>query len=242
MAPAPDPANGHAYVDLGLRRDGNKILFATMNIGATSPEDSGDYFAWGETSKRYTSLGEFGVLIEDGDDVFYGRQIVGNEFDYENAPFSAGTYWSYTKYNSSDNKQTLDASDDVAVALWGGNWRMPDKMDLEFLLNETYCTVEWNPNFNSTGVAGLVVSGKGDYSENRIFLPVTDCADGDAVSHLNEITILFYWSRSLVQDNADMEYAYSLHLEGDPQIDDPLVDGMYRYDGLPVRPVLVIPE
>lgn len=38
--------NGHEYVDLGLP---SGTLWATMNVGATSPEDYGDYFAWGET-------------------------------------------------------------------------------------------------------------------------------------------------------------------------------------------------
>lgn len=37
--------NGHEYVDLGLP---SGTLWATMNVGADSPEDYGDYFAWGE--------------------------------------------------------------------------------------------------------------------------------------------------------------------------------------------------
>ena len=40
-------ANGHEYVDLGL-----SVKWATMNVGATSPEDYGDYFAWGETEPK----------------------------------------------------------------------------------------------------------------------------------------------------------------------------------------------
>ena len=41
--------NGHEYIDLGL-----SVLWATCNIGATRPEDYGDYFAWGETeTKKY---------------------------------------------------------------------------------------------------------------------------------------------------------------------------------------------
>ena len=39
--------NGHAYVDLGL-----SVKWATCNVGASSPEDNGDYFAWGETSTK----------------------------------------------------------------------------------------------------------------------------------------------------------------------------------------------
>ena len=41
--------NGHEYVDLGLP---SGLLWATCNVGATSPEEYGDYFAWGETSTK----------------------------------------------------------------------------------------------------------------------------------------------------------------------------------------------
>ena len=41
--------NGHEYVDLGLP---SGIKWATCNVGANSPEDYGDYFAWGETSPK----------------------------------------------------------------------------------------------------------------------------------------------------------------------------------------------
>lgn len=37
---------GHEYVDLGLR---SGVKWATCNLGASSPEENGDYFAWGET-------------------------------------------------------------------------------------------------------------------------------------------------------------------------------------------------
>ena len=40
---------GHGYVDLGLP---SGLKWATCNVGASSPEDYGDYFAWGETSPK----------------------------------------------------------------------------------------------------------------------------------------------------------------------------------------------
>lgn len=43
--------NGHAYVDLGLP---SGTLWATCNVGATTPEGYGDYFAWGETTTKST--------------------------------------------------------------------------------------------------------------------------------------------------------------------------------------------
>lgn len=212
-----DPTNGHAYVDLGLRSNGNKILFATMNIGASAPQEYGDYFAWGETSKRYTSIN--------------GTSIIGGTFEESNAPFySDGVY---TKYNDTDNKVTLDASDDVAVALWGGSWRMPDKADLEFLLDNTYCTAEWTADYNSTGVAGLVVTGKGDYVGNSIFLPEAGCASYDSIVSGSGGYLLN--SRFEFADTA----AWILLFSNEFQVVNP---GAGRDTGWSVRPVLVLPE
>ncbi len=47
-------ADGHEWVDLGLP---SGLKWATCNVGANSPEDYGDYFAWGETTPNssYTS-------------------------------------------------------------------------------------------------------------------------------------------------------------------------------------------
>ncbi len=39
--------NGHEYVDLGL-----SVKWAACNIGASSPSDYGNYYAWGETSTK----------------------------------------------------------------------------------------------------------------------------------------------------------------------------------------------
>ncbi len=41
--------NGHEYVDLGLP---SGLLWATCNVGATNPEDYGNYYAWGETETK----------------------------------------------------------------------------------------------------------------------------------------------------------------------------------------------
>ena len=39
--------NGHEWVDLGL-----SVLWATCNVGALSPSDYGNYYAWGETKTK----------------------------------------------------------------------------------------------------------------------------------------------------------------------------------------------
>lgn len=56
--------NGHEYVDLGL-----SVKWATCNVGATSPEDYGHYFAWGETrpKEKYTEENSltYGIQMSD---------------------------------------------------------------------------------------------------------------------------------------------------------------------------------
>lgn len=96
-------------VDLGL-----SVKWADMNIGASKPEDYGDYFAWGEI----TSKSLFGW---------------NNYKWYDNDAM--------TKYGTVDNKTILDISDDAARANWGGSWRMPTREELDELRNE--CTWTW---------------------------------------------------------------------------------------------------
>ena len=51
MGSASGAHNGHEYVDLGLP---SGLKWATCNVGANSPEEYGDYFAWGETEPKTT--------------------------------------------------------------------------------------------------------------------------------------------------------------------------------------------
>lgn len=82
-APVPEPPkpptvsdptgfiNGHGYVDLGLP-SGTK--WATCNVGASSPSDYGDYFAWGEIApKEYYDRGNCVTYGKD-----YGGDIGGD--------------------------------------------------------------------------------------------------------------------------------------------------------------------
>lgn len=121
-------ANGHEYVDLGLP---SGTLWATCNVGAESPEDYGDYFAWGETEPKteYTS----------------------NTYKWCNG----GNLSNITKYNSSDNKMILELEDDAAYVNWGSSWRMPTIQEQEELRTE--CTWTWS---TQNGVNGYKVTSK----------------------------------------------------------------------------------
>ena len=74
--------NGHEYVDLGL-----SVKWATCNVGATSPEDYGHYFAWGETSpkEKYT----------EENSLTYGKQMsdISGNAQYDAATANWGGKW-----------------------------------------------------------------------------------------------------------------------------------------------------
>ena len=79
--------NGHAAVDLGL-----SVKWATCNVGADSPEDYGNYYAWGETEAKssYTKSNSdtYGVDLDD---------ISGNA-EYDVATANWGDSWRLPTY------------------------------------------------------------------------------------------------------------------------------------------------
>ena len=134
--------NGHEYVDLGL-----SVKWATMNVGAKTPEEYGDYFAWGETTTKST-------------------------YNWSTYKYCNGSSSTLTKYNikssygTVDNKTKLDLSDDAARANWGGSWRMPTDAEMTELRNN--CTWTWT---SQNGVNGYKVTSTSRSNGNSIFLP-----------------------------------------------------------------------
>ncbi|MBE6321126.1 MAG: DUF1566 domain-containing protein [Bacteroidales bacterium] len=156
--------NGHEYVDLGL-----SVKWATMNVGASTPEDYGDYFAWGETSTKST-------------------------YNWSTYTLCKGSSSTLTKYNTSssygtvDNKTTLELSDDAARANWGGSWRMPTDAEMTELREQ--CTWTWT---SQNGVNGCKVTSKSN--GNSIFLPAAGYRNVSALSNAGSNGR--YWSSSL---------------------------------------------
>ena len=98
------------YVDLGL-----SVKWATCNVGATTPEEYGDYFAWGEIKHKYT-------------------------YEWTTYKWCYGSGSSITKYGV-DGRTVLDKEDDVAAVILGGAWRMPTESELNEL--KTQCIWTW---------------------------------------------------------------------------------------------------
>lgn len=145
-----DMHNGHEYVDLGLP---SGLKWATCNIGASSPEDYGGYYAWGETTTKST----------------YGWS------NYKHGYKEEGALIHLTKYFGSDAKMVLESGDDVAHLMWGGNWRMPTSSEIKELLDN--CTGTW---CTQNGVNGYKVTSK--KNGNSIFLPAAGYYLGNSLT------------------------------------------------------------
>jgi len=216
--------NAVEYVDLGL-----SVRWATFNVGATSPEEHGDYYAWGETEPYY----EDGYAREDPQ-AHWKTGITG--FYLSSYKYCNGANNTFTKYCSdskkgyngfTDSKTTLDPEDDVAHVKWGGNWRMPTKTELEELTNKANCS--WSRIIQENGIVGyLITSKKTGYEDRSIFLIASGYRLGEDMYN-NRCDL---WSSSL--DTSDPNYAsdlysYSSNSHG--------VSHSYRYTGNCVRPV-----
>ncbi len=168
-----NPHAGVEAVDLGLP-SGTK--WANMNVGASKPEDYGDYFAWGETMPKDT-------------------------YDWTSYKWCNGSSNTLTKYCTdasygnngfTDNKTVLDMEDDAARANWGGDWRMPTKADFDELKANT--TNEWT---TVNGVYGRKFTSTSN--GNSIFLPAAGLRQNDELYYdgLNGD----YWSSSLEESS-----------------------------------------
>ena len=111
--------NGHDYVDLGLS---SGTLWATMNVGASKPSDSGLYFQWGDIT---------GYTAEQ-----VGKGEGKKAFIWADYKWSIdGSSSNFSKYNTAG--ATLELADDAANANMGGSWHMPSPTQLKELTANT---------------------------------------------------------------------------------------------------------
>lgn len=204
LGPAVDT---HEYVDLGLP---SGTLWATMNIGANTPEEFGDFFAWGETTPKEL-------------------------YDWSNYQWCNGTLRTLTKYCTqsnygyngfTDGKTELDPEDDAATVNWGSQWCMPSKEQQDELRNQ--CTWTWT---TSNGVNGYRVSKNG----KSIFLPAAGYHFTNNYYRPGEMG--YYWSRTLGSSRSYYaNYIYFYSMNGSEGIDAYYGD---RDSGFSVRAVRV---
>ncbi len=182
--------NGHDYVDLGLT-SGTK--WATANVGASKPQDYGNYYAWGEVTTKETYS--------------WSTYLDGNIASYSDCGTAKDALKGVTDIAGTQY--------DAAYVNWGGKWRMPTCDQQTELRNECYWV--WTESYNGSNVKGYIVykaktssdKGKKIYkdgtpsssyflSDAHIFLPAAGSRhDGDL---RDAGSWGYYWSSSLSTD------------------------------------------
>ncbi len=154
------------WVDLGLP---SGTIWATRNVGADTPEDYGDYFAWGE-------------IVPNKDYYFWSTYKWCKGSESTLTKYCTDSSYGYKGFV--DNKTELDPEDDVAYVYWGPSWRMPTEAQLFELVEK--CDWRWTA---VNGVSGCLVIGP---NGNRMFLP----AAGSYLYGNLGYSYGYYWSRT----------------------------------------------
>lgn len=136
----------YAAVDLGL-----SVKWADMNVGALSEEETGSFFAWGETTPK--------------DSYTWSNYVWGPS---ASGPFSR--YNTSEKYGPVDDRVTLLSEDDAASEIWGDPWRMPTLNEADELRKS--CIWSWDAERKGYTITGP--SGK------SIFLPAAGSRLGES--------------------------------------------------------------
>ena len=222
----------HPYVDLGLP---SGTLWATYNVGASSPEEFGNYYVWGET-KAYgeedpTNEMNYQYNSEHGEPSY-----VKTYYGWETYKYCNGSGTTLTKYCTSsalgyngftDELTTLQDSDDAATANWGSKWRIPYKSEWKELVDN--CEWSWT---TQNGVVGRLAIGP---NHNSIFLPA-------AGQHVESTACDTGW-RGYYLEKSNEELAdcnwYPAFLIGETSSELEVSAGGSRYAGVSVRAVFV---
>lgn len=155
---------GEEVVDLGLP---SGLKWRGWNVGASKPEEYGNYYAWAETSPKsnYSSSNYKYPATNLGDGMIV-----------------------YAKYDSTpihgDGKTVLEAEDDAATANLGNGWRTPTFNEFKELREK--CTWAWTTR---NGVNGMLVTGPNGKS---IFLPAGGWYDKTTLN--NKTSYGSYWT------------------------------------------------
>lgn len=167
------------WVDLGLP---SGRLWAAYNLGATTPEGYGNYYAWGETQPKsnyswstYRYGSDSHKLTKYCSDLWYGLN-------------------GYT-----DNLTTLEPMDDAATMTLGNGACIPTRSDWVELA--TYTTAQ---KTLVNGVKGLMLTGS---NGNTIFLPAAGYYTHSELYGESEGG--YYWSSSLdIEYPSDAHHSY----------------------------------
>lgn len=204
----------HEFVDLGLP---SGTLWATCNVGATTPTECGDYFAWGETEQHENM--KYGIQ----DYSFFIMHSDGYRSEY------LTKYNNHPSYGEVDNKSVLEPCDDAATVNWGNSWRMPTKEEFSELIEK--CTFYSYYDLETDMRCQKVVGPNGNY----ILLPFAGyCSNADYIVNPYEVgTSCYYWT-STARESSFSAFCYYSSAS--------VIIDQIREFGHPVRPVFIRPN
>lgn len=235
-------------VDIGLVVDGQKVLWANFNLGASKEWELGDYYAWGETDPYYSSLNP--LSWKNGKEQGY---------DWASYSLANGSSSKMTKYCQAENASSWDGEssvpdnlyellpeDDAAHKKLGREWKIPSKKMFEALFalkeNPDYTLETWAETTNDKGekVNGLKITQKS--TGKYIFFPATGySAKTEMCKNVGEFGE--YWTSSLSTGLMDefppspMEAYHAFYVYFNPDFAGRSLT--IRYNGLTIRPVCV---
>ena len=202
--------NGYEYIDLGL-----SVAWATTNLGAEEPSDSGKYYIWGNIHDITHPEG-----AKESKQIKRKKKWLSNEILFRG-----------------DDKY------DAARAKMGGRWRMPSVHEIEELqrycifevinINNNYCLKATGPNGNHIilPLCGVYISEEGSDSPNRKILTnlygrfltsekVSSRHPNGGVNFMSIINKDYYgkelpsWGRPMFEQDNDYAFRdHSLHSE-----------------------------
>jgi hypothetical protein len=181
--------DGMTYVDLGLP---SRTLWATYNVGASTPREYGNFYAWGETTPK--------ELYNDTTYVFYD----GVYNDGTNLWTRFSKYTWYTGHHGTvDGKIKLEPEDDAATQNLGTDWSMPTKAQFVELTKYVY----WMQD----GTAGWIGTSK--INGYTIYIP---SAGWEYSTVPNTHMSAWYWSCDLMEPSPNNSDYFSYMLTNSP--------------------------
>ena len=168
---------GLQWINLGLP---SGLLWASCNVGATAPEEYGNYFAWGETQTKSDYSWSTYAHCSNGYLIKYCN----------NAEYGLNGY--------TDNRTILEPSDDAATANIGNGARIPTKEEWDELINNT--TAEWTTLNGVHGRRFTATNG------NSIFLPAAGSILGTELQDPG--TFSQYWSSTLYPNSPNSAWHF----------------------------------
>lgn len=202
-------------VDLGL-----SVKWASCNVGATAPEECGNYFMWAST-------------VDDPECKYNKLTCPYQDPDFADPDNFIDYFLKYCNTNEAgipDYINTLEPMDDAATAAYGADWRMPTADEMKELIEKCTVTLMEKDNKEYNGVAGYKFTGP---NGNSIFLPMGGYRFLLQIYAVGEE--INYWTSSLYTPSC--LYANALFLKGYGANKYLGVDFKGRYLGYPVRAV-----